>query len=40
MTGEKNFGLIQGYLMSIQESHNKRNEFICILSSFFKEKTK
>jgi hypothetical protein len=28
----KNFGLIQGYLMSIQESHNQKNDYICILS--------
>jgi hypothetical protein len=28
----KNFGLIQGYLMSIQESHNKKKDYICILS--------
>ncbi len=34
--GEKNSGLIQGYLMSIQESHNKTNDIICILASSLK----
>jgi hypothetical protein len=38
MTGKKNHGLIQGYLISIQESHNKSNELIFILFSSFKEK--
>jgi hypothetical protein len=40
MTGEKSSGLIQGYLMSIQESHNKSNDSICILSSSLKKKIK
>jgi hypothetical protein len=35
MTGEESFGLIQGYLMSIQKSHNKSKDFICILPSIF-----
>jgi len=36
MTKKESFGLIQGYLMSIQEPHNKSNDFICILSSSLK----
>jgi hypothetical protein len=40
MAKKESFGSIQGYLMSIQEPHNKSNDSICILSSSFKKKTK